>query len=160
MGRPGPPRRNRSTGRIPGGSVAAVSTRPDPSRPHPAVPLRQRLRDALPAAMKSADRIAIAALRSALASIENAEAIDVPGSSGGRGLAIEQSPAGVGAAEATRRMLTEAQVEQIVRTEVAEREAAAAAYDRAGRPERAARLRGEAGVLSRHLCHPVESHPA
>jgi uncharacterized protein len=132
-----------------------VSTRPDPSQPHPGVPLRQRLRAALPAAMKAADRVAVAALRSALAAIENAEAVDASGSSGGRGLAIEQSPVGVGAAEATRRALTEAQVEQIVRTEVAEREAAVAEYDRAGRPERAARLHAEAAVLSRHLSPPA-----
>jgi hypothetical protein len=58
---------------------------------------------------------------------------------------------GVGAAEVERRVLTEAQVEHIVRAEMAEREAAARDYDRAGRPEHAERLRYEAGVLSAHL---------
>ncbi len=37
------------------------------------------------------------------------------------------------------------------RAEIAEREAAAREYDRAGRPDRAEQLRGEAGVLSAHL---------
>jgi uncharacterized protein YqeY len=39
----------------------------------------------------------------------------------------------------------------IVRSEVADREAAALEYDRAGRPERAEALRAEAQVLSSHL---------
>jgi uncharacterized protein YqeY len=47
-----------------------------------------------------------------------------------------------------RRSLTGAQMDAIVRAEVAEREAAARAYERAGRHERAERLRAEAGVLS------------
>jgi uncharacterized protein len=113
-------------------------------------PLRQRLRAALPAAMKARDRVAVAALRSTLAAIDNAEAVEEAGSAG-RSLAIEQSPVGVGAAEVARRELTEAQVEHIVRAEVAEREAAAVEYDRVGRADRAEQLRGEAGVLAAHL---------
>jgi uncharacterized protein len=100
--------------------------------------------------MKAGDRVAVAALRSTLAAIDNAEAVDREPSVDER-LAIEQIPVGVGAAEVQRRVLTHPQVEEIVRAEVAEREAAARDYDRAGRPERAARLRGEAGVLSAHL---------
>jgi uncharacterized protein len=38
--------------------------------------LRERLSGALPAAMKARDRVAVAALRSALAAIANAEAVD------------------------------------------------------------------------------------
>jgi uncharacterized protein YqeY len=111
-------------------------------------PLRQRLREALPAAMKARDRVAVAALRATLAAIDNAEAVEhVPS----HGLAIERSPVGVGAAEVERRVLTEAQVADIVRAEMAEREAAARDYERAGRPERAEQLRGEISVLSAHL---------
>ncbi|OLB75553.1 MAG: hypothetical protein AUI14_20770 [Actinobacteria bacterium 13_2_20CM_2_71_6] len=100
--------------------------------------------------MKARDRVALAALRSTLAAIDNAEAVDrAPDVD--RRLGIEQIPVGVGAAEATRRALTPAQVEHIVRAEMAEREAAARDYDRAGRPERADQLRREAGVLSAHL---------
>lgn len=126
-------------------------TDPGPD-PVTAVPLRQRLRDALPGAMKARDRAAVAVLRATLAAIENAEA--VVDEAAPKASAIELSPAGVGAAEVARRALTETQVEQIVRAELAEREAAARDYDQAGRREHAERLRGEAGVLAAHLGPP------
>ena len=112
--------------------------------------LRQRLRTALVAAMKERDRVAVTALRSALAAIDNAEAVDITAVASGS-LAIESSPAGIGGAEAQRRALSGEDIAQIVRSEVADREAAALEYDRAGRPERAEALRAEAGVLSSHL---------
>lgn len=132
--------------------VPAVITEPDPNPP--GQPLRQRLRTALPAAMKAGDRVAVAALRSALAAIDNAEAVTRAPSADER-LAIEQIAIGVGAAEAQRRILTGAMIEDIVRAEVAEREAAARDYDVAGRPERAERLRGEVAVLVAHLTPPA-----
>jgi uncharacterized protein YqeY len=112
--------------------------------------LRDRLRAALPAAMKARDTVAVAALRSALAAIDNAEAVEAaPAPPPGAGHPdLAGTVAGLGAAEAERRTLMEAQVEQIVRAEVADRLAAAQAYERAGRHERAGRLRAEAGVLS------------
>jgi len=119
-------------------------------RTDPATPLRQRLRAALGVAMKAGDRVAVAALRSGLSAIENAEAVD-RGEDADRGLAIEQIAIGVGATEAERRVLTEADSERIVRGEIDEREAAARDYDLAGRPERAERLRGEAQVLVAQL---------
>lgn len=121
-----------------------------------APPLRRRLRDALGAAIKERDRAAVGALRSALAAIENAEAVDVAqtaenGATGRASLAIEQIPIGAGAADVARRRLTEDDVERIVRGEVAEREAAVATYERAGQGDRAVRLREEIRVLSGHL---------
>jgi uncharacterized protein YqeY len=113
-------------------------------------PLRQRLRAALPAAMKTGDKAAVAALRSTLSAIDNAEAVQRPGTPD-RSLAIEQLPVGVGAAEMARRELTEAEVEKIVRAELAEREAAALAYDSAGRAEAAATLRAQIRALQPHL---------
>ncbi len=110
--------------------------------------LRQRLRDALPAAMKARDTVAVAALRSALAAIDNAEAV---GGTPTRGMAIEASPVGVGAAELPRRELTAEHVEEIVRAELDERESAVLDYERAGRADRATALRGEIAVLSRYL---------
>src|SRR5919198_2611954 len=107
--------------------------------------LRQRLRDALRTAMKSRDRSAVAALRTTLAAIDNAEAVE--SSAADRASAIELSPVGAGVADVARRTLTEAQVEQIVRGEVAAREAAARDYDAAGAPERAESLRAEARLL-------------
>ena len=118
------------------------------------VPIRQRLRAALPAAVKARDRTAMAALRATLAAIDNAEAAERPADVD-RHLGIEQLPVGVGAAEVPRRVLTDAQVEQIVRAELAEREAVAREYERAGRPERAAELRAEADVLAAHLADPT-----
>lgn len=121
-----------------------------PTPSDPSVPLRQRLQDALPAALKARDRAAVAALRSALAAIANAEAVNGPARSD-RGQAIEQTSVGVGVAEVERRVLTADQVEQIVRAEVAERQAAALDYERAGRMDRADEVRREAAVLSAHL---------
>jgi uncharacterized protein len=113
------------------------------------VPLRQRLRAALPTALKSRDRTAVSALRSTIAAIDNAEAVDGQGFSGS--LAIEWSPVGVGAAELPRRVLHEADVEALVRKEIADREAAALEYDQAGRSDRADQLRAEVGVLAAFL---------
>lgn len=173
--------------------------------------LRDRLRRALPAAMKARDRPAMTALRSALAAIDNAGAVDPthavptevdpqvatsaprpskpdgagPGSSkpdgAGPGLSTSagtgpQHPstgsgpghsdpgaaraahpgfagtvAGVGAAEVERRSLSQAQMEAIVRTEIADRETAATGYERVGQLQHAERLRAEAKVLRSHL---------
>jgi uncharacterized protein YqeY len=100
--------------------------------------------------MKSGDRVAVAALRATLSAIDNAEAVERSAGVDSN-LAIEQLAVGVGAAEAERRDLTEDQVEAIVRGEIAEREAAAHAYDVAGRTEQATRLRAEIAVLTTHL---------
>jgi uncharacterized protein len=160
--------------------------------------LRQRLSRALPVAMKARDRVAVAALRSALAAIANAEAVDTtrtpspaarPDSTGPSPKSPEQrtgqpesagtgpgpphprtghpGPAGsggdppfagtvvgVGATEMERRSLTGEQVEEVVRAEIAERETAAAEYERAGQLEHAERLRTEARVLTSHLEQP------
>ncbi|WP_031515610.1 GatB/YqeY domain-containing protein [Streptomyces sp. NRRL F-5123] len=121
----------------------------------PAAPetLQKRLRAALPAAMRARDKATLALLRSTLAAIENAEAVeltDVPGGS----LAIERTPVGPGAAEAVRRELTEADVERIVRAELAEREAAAQAYDQAGQPAQAEQLRAGVAVVAAYLPDP------
>jgi uncharacterized protein YqeY len=99
--------------------------------------------------MKERDRVAVTALRSTLAAIDNAEAVDATAAGGSS--AIESSPVGIGVAEVERRALSDEDIAQIVRSEVAEREAAALDYDRAGRPERAEALRAEAQVLSSHL---------
>ena len=116
--------------------------------------LRQRLRAALPVAMKARDRAATAALRATLAAIDNAEAV-APDDAAAGSLAIEQVPIGAGATEVARRTLTEDAVEAIVRGELAERETAADAYERAGRTDRAELLRSEARALAIHLADGV-----
>ena len=167
--------------------------------------LRDRLRRALPTAMKARDRPAMTALRSALAAIDNAGAVDPtragptdaaptdmdpqiaisearpsgpdeagsgpsksagigfqhPSTGAGLGLSdlTPQGPhpgfagtvAGVGATEVERRSLSQAQMEQIVRTEIDDRETAATGYEHVGQLGPAERLRAEAKVLRSHL---------
>jgi hypothetical protein len=118
--------------------------------------LTKRLRDELRSAIKVRDRLAMTALRSAIAAIDNAGAVPVsPAAERGRvspaaerGLAIEQSP-GLGGAEAERRALTEADVIRIVQAEITDREDAARTYATAGQADRADLLLAEAAVLRR-----------
>jgi uncharacterized protein YqeY len=108
-----------------------------------------RLQHALGAALKQRDSAAVSALRSALAAISNAEALPASPTPRGRaGQYVAGAVAGVGAAEASRRTLTEAEITSIVATEIAERRAAAAQYEQAGHADRADRLRQEADVLA------------
>ncbi|HEV2635738.1 MAG TPA: hypothetical protein VGX23_11365 [Actinocrinis sp.] len=111
--------------------------------------LRDRLRAAVPVAMKARDRRTVSALRSALAAIENAEAVDV--GDGPRAGAIEASAVGVGSTEAPRRALSEAEIAAIVQVEIAERRSAAAGYEAAGHADRAADLVAEADALAEYL---------
>ncbi|GGP85466.1 GatB/YqeY domain-containing protein [Saccharothrix coeruleofusca] len=115
--------------------------------------MRASLRDDLKAALKTRDRVAISALRSALAAIENAEAVpvDQPPVAAAGSEHVAGAAAGLGAAEAERRHLTDADLRSIVEREVGERSAAALEYQRLGRDDEAARLRAEAEVLNRYL---------
>ncbi|MEV6275861.1 hypothetical protein [Nocardia sp. NPDC051832] len=107
--------------------------------------LRDRLRAALTEAMKARDRVAAAALRSALAAIDNAEAVEVPEVRAG---AIEDSATGLGSAEVPRRDLSAGDIAAIVRAEIHERRSAAAEYESGGLLDRAGRLRAEADALA------------
>ena len=134
--------------------------------------LRERLRRALPAAMKARDRTAVTALRSALAEIDNAEAFD-PDEAAAEGMLDLLEPAGwepadaddvdaahpgfagtaagAGATEVERRSLTPKQVEGIVRAEIETREEAATVLEGVGKHEHAERVRAEARVLTTFL---------
>lgn len=100
--------------------------------------MRVQLRAALSDAMKARDCTAVAALRSALAAIDNAEAVEPP-----------EVDTGGPATEMARRLLTDGQILRIVRSEVSQRLAAAQDYQQAGQLERAERLRTEAQVIDR-----------
>lgn len=114
--------------------------------------MRDKLRADLKVALKARDRGATTALRSALAAIDNAEA--VPAAQRDDGDAAEHvagATLGVGTAEADRRELTEAEVRSIIQNEVTERTVAAEEYEQLGRDDLAEQLRSAAEVLSRHL---------
>jgi uncharacterized protein YqeY len=111
--------------------------------------VQARLRLALAESLRARDTIAVSALRSALGAIGNAETVE-PGTAAPTGSGsphVAGAVAGLGAAEAPRRRLSAAEVEQIVRVEAGERERAAHDYERAGHADRAGRLRREAQLL-------------
>jgi len=115
--------------------------------------VRERLAASLRQALRDRDLVATSALRSALAAIGNAEAVPpdhVPAAGIGGG-PIAGALAGIGAGEAARRSLSGADVAGIVRSEITERQCAAAAYQRGGHAGRAERLNREAQVLEMAL---------
>lgn len=110
--------------------------------------MRTALRRDLTSAIRTGDRAAVSALRSALAAIENAEAVPAD-----QHPTVDGSGHGAGAGDVARRVLTDAEVAEIVEREVRDRSDSAAQYHDLGRHEHARRLRAEADVLSRYL-HP------
>lgn len=104
--------------------------------------------------MKARDTPSKNAIRSALAAIENAEAVVVDGSDGivATSEHVAGAAIGVGAAEAQRQELDEEQILEIVSAERDERLTAAAELRAAGREERAADLEAEAAALDAFLC--------
>ena len=114
--------------------------------------LRSMLRADLTTAMKARQVEAVAALRTALAAIDNAEAVEVPGSTGAlAGGRIAGAQSGVGSTEARRRDLSIGEVRAILSGQIEERVAAAALYDAKGQHDAAGRLRREADALRRYL---------
>ncbi|MBZ4497008.1 MULTISPECIES: hypothetical protein [unclassified Dermacoccus] len=106
--------------------------------------IRTILHQALRTSRQMRDRDATSALRSALAAIDNAEAVHVDGPGAG---SIEASAVGAGATDVPRRELSEAEMVDIVGTEIDEL-ARAATLVATSAPDEAARLRGQAEVLT------------
>lgn len=100
--------------------------------------------------MKARDRVTVAAVRSALAAIDNAHAVEAPPAPRPGG-AIAGAVTGLGAGDATRRDLSEGDIAAIVRAEVTDRRTAALEDEGAGQVDAAARLTAEADVLAAHL---------
>jgi uncharacterized protein YqeY len=113
--------------------------------------LQQRLQAALPVAMKARDKPAVTALRSALAAIDNAAAVAPGDPVEPQPGAFAQAAIGLGVTEVARREQDEAEIERIVRAEIAERLAAADEYDRLDRPDQAGQKRAEARALAAHV---------
>ncbi|WP_029431568.1 GatB/YqeY domain-containing protein [Blastococcus sp. URHD0036] len=117
----------------------------------PAAQLRATLRADLRAAMKAREKEAVSALRTALAAIDNAEAVEVAPTAAEDGSAhVAGARAGVGATEAERCTLSLAEVRTLLRQQVDERDTEAARWE-VDRPDAAARLRGEADALRAYL---------
>jgi uncharacterized protein len=107
-----------------------------------------QLRAGLRAAIAARDGVAVSAHRSALAAIGNAEAVAPPSERiGSSSPHFAGAVAGLGAAEAQRRVVSDAEAAQIVQAEIQDRDAAARQYDQAGRRDEADRLRREAEIL-------------
>ena len=115
--------------------------------------MQDDLKAGLKTALKNRDRTAVAALRSALAAIANAEAQpereQAPAAEGGAHVA--GAAIGVGAAEVERRALSAAEQRAIVAGEIRERVEAASQYERLGRDADADRVRREAEVLGGYV---------
>ena len=144
--------------------------------PDAAESIRARMRRGLVEAMKARDQQAVAVLRSALARIDNAEAVDPEAVDDGKVVAdvvedeavdagsppdrserhpqVAGSVLGVGAAEVDRRVLTSEEVAAVVRDDAEEREIAADVLERVGRPDQAERLRAQAKLLTSYLGSP------
>jgi uncharacterized protein YqeY len=113
--------------------------------------VRSQLRQALGVAMKARDAIAVAAFRSALGAIDNAEAADPSDAPVIQPGVIAGGVAGLGAGEVPRRLLSDEQATEIVRGQIANWQAAAADCEEAGRQDYAARLHAEAAILTEFL---------
>jgi uncharacterized protein YqeY len=145
-------------------------------RPEATEDIRARMRRGLVDAMRARDQQAVSALRSTLARIDNADAVDAdavdadavdaeasnadalddePALYSGEGHpAVAGSVLGVGAADVDRRVLTPEEMAAIVRDDVEEREIAAEVLVRVGRPDQAERLRAQAKLLTTYLTPP------
>ena len=119
--------------------------------------ITERLALELRRALRGGDRSAVAALRSALAAIGNAEAVPDDGADERRTGAgpIAGALTGLGAGDVARRVLSADEVTAIVRAEVAERRAAAGQYRDGGHESGAIRLEREADVLTAALGRAV-----
>jgi hypothetical protein len=110
--------------------------------------LRTHMRRRLSSALRDQDRPAVSALRSALAALDNAEAVQPE-----EGFQPEASEhfaggvAGLGAAEVGRRVLDAETQRRIVKAEIEARVTAAATYEQHGQNTRGAELRSGADVL-------------
>ena len=108
--------------------------------------VKRELRDGLTSAMKDRRVAAITVLRSALAAIDNAEAISTD-SLGDPGAARKPLGESFGANEVPRRALDAGELAEILRAECDGRLRAAEHYDLHGRGAEAERMKREAAAL-------------
>jgi hypothetical protein len=133
---------------------------PEPGHDTDPQALRAALRRHLASAMKARELDAVSALRTAIAAIDNAEAVPAPeqdpATTSGH---IAGARAGIGAAEAARRDLSGGQQRAILRDQITGYTAEADRYEALGRPDAAARLRAQASLLSAYLLSAYPHRP-
>jgi uncharacterized protein len=120
----------------------------------PAEILRAQLRRDLRAAMKAQRRDEMAALRTLIAAIDNAESVEDPApatpAAPASGAPVAGSLPGLGTADAARRELSERDLQRIIESELWERDAQAERLELLGRAGDASRLRAEAKMIARY----------
>ena len=114
--------------------------------------LRAALRQGLTTAMKARDSDARSALRTAIAAIDNAEAVAAPSTEAPVTSAhVAGTRSGAGSTEAARKQLGGNEVRDILRGQVAEHASEADRYDALGQADAAERLRRQARTLEAYL---------
>ncbi|HVU20239.1 MAG TPA: hypothetical protein VHE09_05865 [Rhizomicrobium sp.] len=108
--------------------------------------LKSRIRADLTAAMKARDNAETRLLRALLAALDNAEAVSV-GAAHDR---YQVRMFGDASVEVPRRVLSEADVRDLLLRETAERGAAARSFERLGQQNEAERLRNEIALIGRY----------
>ena len=125
---------------------------PAPGPADAAQAFRAALRHGLVTALKARDTDALAALRTTIAAIDNAEAVPVPDTSRpATGVHIAGSRSGPGSTEAARRQLSASELRDILAGQITEHTREADRYDALGRADAAERLRRQARTLTAYL---------
>ena len=114
--------------------------------------LRAALRRDLVSAMKAREAQAVSALRTAIAAIDNAEAVPAAeASQPTTSTHFAGARAGVGATEAARRELSDGDIRAILGDQIASYAREADGYDAVGQADAARRLRDQARLLAAYL---------
>ena len=126
-----------------------MTPEPAPDQAQSTAALRAALRRGLVAALKARDAEALAALRTTIAAIDNAEAVPAADMQAPLTSAdIAGASSGVGSTEAIRQSLSVGQLRDIVSEQIAECAREADRYDLLGQSDAAQRLRHRARILA------------
>ena len=101
--------------------------------------------------MKDRDKVGLAAYRAALSVVDNAEAADLAQAPAVQPGTIAGGVSGLGAGEVPRRVMSDDELDALLRAEAAQWEATATDYERHGRVDSAMRLYAEAAALTQLL---------
>lgn len=114
----------------------------------------QALRQGLVTALKARDTDAVAALRTAIAAIDNAQAVQVSApapTSTAASAHVAGARSGAGSTEAPRRQLASSELQDILRAQITEHVLEADRYDDLNQARAAEQLRRQARALSAYL---------